>query len=405
MAFNLEGIKIIQTASAAAGPMAGRLLADWGAEVICVEHTTRKAQVAQRRANPLLWGRRSIVADIDYIPQNLNRNKRGITLNLGHDCGREIIYKLLQTSDVLLANFRPRELEKFKLEYETLSQLNPRLICAHLTGFGRKGPNKDEPGFGPTAGDSRSGFLHVLQVPGAEPPQLPVAYADFITGLSLALGIMTALFIRERTGVGQEVDASLFSTGVWANSNDIAGALITKQDRQALGRKDSASPLQNTYQTRDGRWLMLMLQELYWPRLCQAIGHEELEHDYRFETLEARIENHLPLFYILDEVFLSKPLDEWKSRLTEAGLPWAPLQTLPEVTNDPQARANNLFVTLNHPSYGRMEVATGPVKLSKTPETMRMAAPETGQHTEEVLRELGYKLDDINRFRAQGVIL
>ncbi len=405
MAPGLEGVKVVQTASAAAGPMAGRLLADWGADVICVEHTIRRAQMLERRATPSRGGRRGIVSDVDYAVQNHQRNKRSITLNLSLDTSQEIIHRLLEKSDVLLSNFRPFELKKFKLEYETLNRLNRRLICAHVTGFGRKGPDKDEPGYGP-CGDARSGFLHVLQAPGMEPAQMPISFADYLTGLSLAYGIMTALFIREKSGVGQEVDASLFNTMVWAISNDVAGGLVTGQDRQASGRIDRATPLQNTYRTKDGRWVYVMAgQDLHWSKVCQAIGRPELEHDPRFTSLASRGDNHLALFNILDEVFPTKTWDEWKQRLTGAGFPWALVQTIPEVINDPQARANDFFTPFDHPVYGRINLMAAPVKLSQTRETMRMPAPEPGQHTEEVLAEFGYTQDDITRFRKQGVIL
>jgi crotonobetainyl-CoA:carnitine CoA-transferase CaiB-like acyl-CoA transferase len=405
VAVGLEGIRIIQTASAAAGPMAGRLLADWGADVICVEHTVRKQQAAKK---PDVFqqakGGRAIASDIDYGAQNHQRNKRSIAVNLSSDSGQQIIYKLLEKADVLLANFRPRELTKFKLEYDTLSQLNPRLICAHLTGFGRKGPDREKPGYGPT-GDARSGFLDVLQAPGMEPAQMPLCFADYITGALLAYGIMTALFIREKTGVGQEVDASLFNTMAWAISYDVAGTLATRQGRHASLRKERGTPLQNNYQTKDGRWLYITLTDLYWSKLCQAIGHANLEYDPRFSLPKPRSENHLALFNILDEAFRTKTLDEWDSRLTEAGIPWARLQTLTEIVNDPQARANDFFVPIDHPTYGRMEIMTSPVKLSKTPDTIRMPAPEAGQHTEEVLQEIGYCQEDIARFREHGVIL
>ena len=407
MALDLAGVKIIQTAAAAAGPMAGRLLADWGADVICVEHTTRKAQKEQRRSNPQMDGRRIIVSDIDYAALNHNRNKRGMTLNLATKDGQEILNKLLAKSDVLLSNFRQRELEKFQLEYETLSRLNPGIICAHLTGFGKKGPDKDEPGYGPTAGDARSGFLHVIQAPGMEPPQMPMSFADYLAGLALAFGIMTALFIRERTGVGQEVDASLYKTMTWAISNDIAGTLVTGRDRQAVSRKDRGTPQMTTYRTKDGRWLHLSTgrRDVFWPTFCQIIDREDLKNDPRYTSFEVKEADQLALFKILEEIFLTRTLEEWKQRFKAGVYPWAPLQNLPEVINDPQARINNFFVPLDHPTHGRIEVMTGPVNLSKTPEVMRMPAPESGQHTDEILRELGYTGADIGRYRQEGIIL
>jgi crotonobetainyl-CoA:carnitine CoA-transferase CaiB-like acyl-CoA transferase len=404
MDFSLKGIMVIQTASAAAGPMAGRLLADWGADVIRVDHTIRRTQMAQKRAIQQNTDRRTIVSNVNYAEENHNCNKRSITLNLSMDSGREIIYKLLEKADVLISNFRPYELEKFKLDYGTLSQLNPRIICANITGFGTKGPDRDAPAYGPM-GDARSGLAHVLQAPGMEPVQMPSSFADYLTGLSLVSGIGIALFLREQTGVGQQVDASLFKTMAWAISNDIAGSLITKQDRQAVYRKERGNATTNTYRTKGGRWLALQLSERNWPAFCQAIGKAELEHDPRFELPVSRADNYLALLNILEEVFLTKTLDEWKPYLTEAGIIWSPLQSLPEVINDPQARANDFFAPFDHPSYGHMELMTGPVTLSKTPVSIRMPRSESGEHTEEVLLKIGYTHDDIAKFREQGVIL
>ncbi|MFC1966720.1 CoA transferase, partial [Chloroflexota bacterium] len=234
MSLAFEGIKVVETASAMAGPMAGRILADWGAEVIHIEHPVR-GDIVRGQANVRRRGK-AIISDIDYSGQNYNRNKRGMTLDVSKEAGRKIICKLLEEADVYLSNFRPRELEKFNLEYDTLSQLNPRLICANVSGYGRRGPDRDLPAYEPTGYFARPGMFHVLQVPGMHPPHNPLGSGDNITGLALACGIITALFMREKTGVGQEVDVSLFQTGIFAISFDIAGSLVTGQDMKQVER-------------------------------------------------------------------------------------------------------------------------------------------------------------------------
>jgi len=404
MGLALEGIRVVETAVVYAGPMAGRLLADWGADVIKVEHPIRGDLARSESAKR---GGKTIVSDINYRLENFNRNKRAITLDLSQDGGREIIYKLLENADVFLSNFRPRELEKFKLEYNTLSQLNPRLVYASVTGYGRKGPDRDLPGYEFTSFFPRSGMLHLFQLPNTPPVQPPLGLGDNVTAMALVSGIMAALFIREKTGVGQEVDVSLFQTGVHALSLHVAGSLVTGEDLRQVDRKDITNALVNPYQTKDKRWLFLGIsqQDLYWSRFCQAIEREDLENDPRFASFEPRIENHVALFHIMEEVFLSKTLEEWKVRLTEADLPWSPVQNFPEVTADPQAKANDFFVSYDHPTYGHIGGVANPIQLSKAPATMRMPAPELGQHTEEVLLELSYSWDDIIRFKEQGVIL
>jgi crotonobetainyl-CoA:carnitine CoA-transferase CaiB-like acyl-CoA transferase len=218
---------------------------------------------------------------------------------------------------------------------------------------------------------------------------------------------VTALLIRERTGVAQAVDASLFNSVVWALTSDIGGTLVTGKDRQAINRKDRGTPLMNCYQTKDGRWLYLMMtrRDVYWSRFCKALERGDLEHDSRFTSPEQSEEDNRALFNILDEVFITRTLDEWKPRLTAVGFPWAPVQSLPEVINDPQSRANDFFVPLDHPKHGRIEIVGNPAKLSKTPETVKKPAPEFNEHTEEILLELGYTREDIAKLKEQRVII
>lgn len=403
VAIGLEGIKVIQTATVLAGPMAARLLADWGADVITVE-PLRGA--LSRAPSDRVASKTGKAVDIDAPYENVNRNKRGITIDLSQQAGREIIFRLLNKADVFIANFRPRELEKFQLDYGTLSRLNPRLIQANITGYGRKGPDRDLPAFA-ALGFCRAGLQHLMKVPGMEPMQIPGAVPDILTGLALCYGIMTALVIRERTGIAQEIDTSLFRTGVFALTSDIGKFLVDGQEQAQVSRKDFTNPLRNFYQTKDGRWLRLAMvihPEMWWSSLCCAIERKDIEHDRRFESFELRTENYVALTHILDQAFLGKTLNEWRIRLKDSGIPWSPLQNLTEVTTDPQARANDFFIPFNHPTYGHMELVANPVSLSKTPETIRIPAPGLSQHTEEVLLEHGYTLYDIARLRKKQII-
>jgi len=407
----LEGIRVIETASGMAGPMAGRLLADWGADVIHVEPTVTgdMGREARRLLSDLyqrLPGGRNIEADFNYSYENHNCNKRSMTLNLSQKTGQDILYRLLEKADIFLANFRPKELNKFNISYDKLSQVNPKLIFANVTGYGEKGADKDLPGYDFNAFWARSGILRVLLSPDMTPPVTPIAIGDRVTALALVSGITTALFTRERTGKGQEVNTSLLNTGIFVNANDIGGALITGQDRQNVKRDELANALLNTYQTKDARWLCIAINQpdRYWTDFCRAIERNNLEHDLRFESFDSRIDNHLALFQILEKVFREKDLDEWRVRLTEVGLPWAPIATLSEVIADPQARENNAFVSYEHHTQGNINIVANPVHLGDTPASIRMPAPEYGQHTEEVLLEHGYNWDDITRFKDNGVI-
>jgi len=404
MAMAFEGIRVIEVAQAAAAPMAGRFLADLGADVIHIENPTigdAHRYFQARKGTPIKAGR-GVPSHVNYNFELYNFNKRGMTLNLAAEKGQEIMYKLIKRSDVFTTNMRPFELEKFKLEYKDLSQVNPKLIYASLTGYGRVGPLKNAPGYDIVSYWARTGIPYMMDATGFRP-----AFGDSVGGLMLAYGITTALLVRERTGMGQEVDVSLYGVGIMQMSFDISGALIEKRefsDYRERSREDSLNPLAGAYLTKDGRtfFIMALQPDRYWPKICQAIEREELINDLRFNSFEARAKNRLELFKILDEAFATKTLDEWRLRFQD--IPSGPVQYLLEVINDPQARANNFFVPLNHPVHGPIEVVATPIKYSKTPATVRSAAPELGQHTEEILLELGYTWEDIGKLREQQIV-
>ncbi len=402
----LEGIKIVQTARIMAGPMAARLLADWGAEVIVVEPITGDGPRDLRYQ--ALTGKGKLTGiNPEFEPFYLNR--RSIALDLSREAGREVLDRLLEKADVFVSNFRQREIDKFHLDYETLSRLNPRLIRANITGWGRQGPNRDQPASGFLA-FCRAGVEHLLIAPGTDPVTVPLDMPDIFGGLSLAYGILLALLMREKTGVGQEVDTSLFQTMVFGISAEMTEALVTGRHRVFQNpRVDNPSALSTFYRTKDSRWLRLSVGIVRgggfnWPDFCRAIEREELASDPRFDSNEAREKNHTDLFRILEKTFALKTLEEWTGRLDDIGISSTPVKNLPEIIADPQARANDFFVPFEHPKYGPMELVVNPVTLSRAQPVSKLPAPELGQHTEEILLEYGYSRADIARFREQHVI-
>ncbi|MBI1735647.1 MAG: CoA transferase, partial [Candidatus Rokubacteria bacterium] len=223
----LEGYKVVQTAQWAAGPMGARLLADWGMDVLFVEppgkgDVTTGEREGASRTQQVMKGR-AIATAVDHAHQHVNRNKRSLTLDLSKPAGLRVLHRLLDTADVYIHNFRQREVEKFGLAYDALAARNPRLVCASLTGYGRRGPDRDLPAFEGSAFFARSGALHLMQAPGQPPILHPLGMGDYLTGMTLAYGILAALLMREKTGAGQEVDASLYQTGVFAVSSDVNG--------------------------------------------------------------------------------------------------------------------------------------------------------------------------------------
>jgi len=404
MASGLEGITIIDLTQGAAGPIATRLIADFGADIIHIEPRIKGDWVRSCMSGAM--AAESQQCEYNYVWENYDRNKRSLSLDLSQDSGREIIHKLAEKADVFATNIRPREMKKFDVEYDTLSRINPRIIYASLTGYGTEGPERNDPVYDATGFWARSGMYETLRA-GGDPPYCSAAAGDNISGLSYAYGILLALLIRERTGVGQKIETSLLSTAVFTLSWEIAGALATGQNPSPQPRELRTNPVANTYPTKDNRWLgiCLLSPEVYWSRFCKTIEREDLEHDPRFGSLDNIRQNHRALFTILnEEVFPSKTLAEWKQCFAESNLPWSPVQSLTEVTSDPQAIANDLFINFEHPTYGPMKEVANPARLSKTPGTIRMPAPEFGQHTEEVLLELGYTWENIEKFKEQGVI-
>jgi formyl-CoA transferase len=387
---------VVQTATVLAGPMVGRLLADWGADVILVEpvrggirgDTRRKAADAQT-ANA-----------VDPAAENLNRNKRGIALDLSQSGGRDVLHRILTSADVLVSNFRPRDLARLGLDYPTLSGANPRLIHANLTGYGRDGPDRDVPSYGILAFFARAGIQYLMEQPGVPPATAPASLPDMCAALSLAYGIMLALFMRERTGRGQEVDTSLFRTGVFAISPEVAWGLS--------GQQQERRPSRNFYLTKDGRWAcvsrVITGSDEWWASLCRAIDRPEMAQDPRFLSPEARVQNAEAMFGVIEGAIKTRTLAEWTPILNASGVPWAPVQDISEVVADPQARANDFFVPYQHPAYGRTELVANPVRLSGTRLTLTRPAPSLGQHTGEILRQSGFRQADIDRLREARAV-
>jgi crotonobetainyl-CoA:carnitine CoA-transferase CaiB-like acyl-CoA transferase len=399
----LDGIRVIDLTQHGAAPMTASLLAQWGAEVIHVEHPIGgdASRGFQKEGVAAFQKHR-----VNYVWELTNYNKKSLTADLAQREGREIIYRLAANSDVFLSNLRPRQVEKFEMHYETLKKVNPKIIYANLTGYGPKGPDADAPAWDISAYYARSGITYMLSDPEGAPIWTRPALGDFPAGMVCACGIMVALFAREKLGIGQEVYTSLFNSGVWSLMFDIQGSLLTRQDPPEQRRELTPNPLFNSYRTKDGRWLHIGLlhPEAYWPVFCQALDKEGLEKDPRFDSIQNRAENSIALIRIIDEVFAKRTVQEWVERLTELGLIFSLVQKPSELIDDPQARANDFFMPVNHPTYGPIELVSAPIKLSETPGTFKMPAPELGQHTEEILLELGYSRDDMSILRDKKVI-
>jgi crotonobetainyl-CoA:carnitine CoA-transferase CaiB-like acyl-CoA transferase len=394
---------MIELGALLAGPFAGRLLGDMGAEVIKVEPPTGDAFRGFRLS---AYANHGFQFATNFAFELDNRGKRSITLDLTGEDGQGALRRLIDRSDVLVTNLVPSRAERYGLTYHKLAESNPRLIYAQFTGYGTEGPERDRLGFDYAAFWARSGIMGLLGEEGRPPPLQRGGMGDHTTAAMIACAIVTALFERERSGIGQQVDLSLLNSGLWVLGTDIQAALVSRRNPGRHDPEAPPNPIWNTYCCADGCWMMLVMPvpDPYWPKVCEAIGRPDLAADPRFQSLEGRAEHSRSLVAILQTAFGSESRREWGRRLDEHGVIWAPVQTVAEVIDDPQARANGYFTTLEHPTHGIYETVDSPFRFSRSTVTARGPAPEIGQHTEEVLQETGFTWDEISSLRDRGAL-
>ncbi|MFC1823876.1 CaiB/BaiF CoA transferase family protein [Thermodesulfobacteriota bacterium] len=400
----LEGIKVVDLSTWALAPVCAATLGDWGAEVIKIENP--------ETGDVFRGFLMAIGIDEKEVPVSLfgldNRNKRGMAIDLKRPEGRDIAYKLVEETDIFVSNLPAESLKKLQLDYPCLSAVNPGLIYAHASGYGEKGPDANKPGFDGTAYWARSGLMAGLAVEDQPPvtQQYP-GIGDQVSGLVLFGGVLLALYNREKTGKGQQVDLSLLGMGTWVTSLPLQIVLSLGREPDRSPRDRANNPLVNHYLAGDDRWLMILClpDELYWSPLCKALGREDLEHDPRFNTRDNRLTNNVELIAILDEAMFAKTRDKWGRILDEHGIVWTPVpSSFEEVTHDPQMLANEHIVEVEHPSLGPGKILTTPIRLNREAPKIRRVAPEIGQHNEEILLEMNYTWEEIVKLKDKGVI-
>ncbi|MGH7898218.1 MAG: CaiB/BaiF CoA transferase family protein [Candidatus Binatia bacterium] len=396
----LAGIKVVEMGVFVAGPATAAVLGDWGAEVIKIENPQGGDPIRALMALGLVPFEPVINPALELD----NRNKRSVTLDVQKAEGRAVLLRLLEQADVFVSNIRARALERLGLGYRDLKAVNPRLIYATLSGYGTRGPDKDRAAFDYAAFWARSGAMASLGEPGGPPPTQRPAMGDHPAGLALAGAVSAALYHREKSGEGQEIHLSLFQAGLWMMASDIETALISGRGYTPTGRL-VPNPLWNHYQAGDGKWFhLVMLQaDRYWPAFCEAIGEPELAADDRYDGVVKRAENAAALIEKFDRVFAAKDRAEWAEIFDRYDLIWAPVQTVLEASADPQALALDSFATVTHRTGADIRILKSPVEFGATPPAIRRAAPELGEHTEEVLLENGYSWEDLAALREKGV--
>lgn len=380
----LEGTKVVELSTHIAAPGAAGILADWGADVVKIEWGS---------GDPMRFTNAELMPDATSPIFHLdNRGKRSIRLDLRSEGGREAILRLLREADVFITNRRPAALKAARLDFDSIHKENPRLVYASVTGYGLQGPDADLPGYDVAAFWARASVANLMIPKGEEPFVLRTGVGDHTCSLATVSGILAALLQRGRTGQGQLVETSLIRSGVYAVGSDLSTFLRLGRIKSNRPRKETIAPLVNFFKTRDGQWVCVMPrhERIDWPKICEAAGRPELTADPRFRGVRERMANVDALVTALDEGFGELDYAEVASRLRAHDVVFAPVQDPRQLAADPQAEAAGCFVDLTDRNGEAFRSTASPVRFPAEPLKPRWAAPTVGQHTAEVLGELGF---------------
>ncbi len=398
----LKGIRIIDWTIWHQGPAATTTLADLGAEVIKLEDRDggdpgRRILAPRQREKPVP----------NYLFECNNRHKKSVALDLKRPEAKEIVFKLVEKSDVFVQNFRVGVAGRLGLDYPALRARNPALIYANASGYGPEGPDRGEPSFDLMA-QARSGIMLTVGGPDDPPGAVCAGIADEAGALMLALAIVTAIVAQDRYGVGQEVDTSLLGATTLLQRLNVASRTMTGREFGRVPRERAANPLWNHYRCADGKWICFAMPESdrYWVDFCGALGLNELGGDPRFSDPRSRTKNAAPLIAILDRTFAIRNRAEWLPILKSAGdLIYTIVNSISDLPGDPQIVANEYIVDYDHPEFGALKLVGMPIRFGLTPANPRGPAPRLGSHTEVVLTELlGYTVEEVARLREARVI-
>ncbi len=390
----LDGLRVLDQTQVMAGPFCAMLLADMGADVIKIEPP---------------GGENTRGMDLELAPGvsapflAVNRNKRGMVLDLKQPRGTEILKKLVATADVLIENYRPGVARRLGVDYTTLAAINPRLIYCSISGFGQTGPYADRGGYDLIA-QGMSGIMSATGSEGGAPVKVGVPITDLGAGLFGVFGILCALRARHVTGRGQLVDTSLFEAGLALSAWEATEYWFTGQVPRGLGTAHRLNAPYQAFRASDGHFTVGAANNNLFPRFCALLGLDHLVSDPRFDSVAHRLQNRTVLEPLIEAVTIGHPRAHWLARCEAAGVPAGPIYSVPEALDDPHARARGMVQELPHPKLGRVKGLGNPVKMSRTPPVMAKVAPALGEDTEAILRELGLTETEIATLRADRVV-
>jgi formyl-CoA transferase/CoA:oxalate CoA-transferase len=389
----LSGLTVLDFTRVLSGPYCTMLLADMGARVIKIEHPGRGDDTRS-------WGPPFVGRESAYF-LSINRNKQSLTLDLKGIAAREVFDRLLPTADVVVENFRPGTMQRLGLGYDTLKERYPSLVYASISGFGQTGPRRGEAGYDAVV-QAEGGLMSITGSADGPAYRLGVAIADIVSGMFAAQGITLALLARARTGRGQLVDIGMLDSTAALLTYQAAIYFATARPPGRLGNRHPTIVPYETFEAADGEFVLAVGNDEQWRRFCRAAGLEAIGADERFATNRARVSNYEALRAVLAPHLRTRTRSEWIGALLAEGVPCGSVRSIDEVLHDPQLEARRMVEAVEHAALGRVEVLGIPIKLSETPGAVRSAPPTLGQHTEEILRSLGFEDERIGGWRREG---
>jgi crotonobetainyl-CoA:carnitine CoA-transferase CaiB-like acyl-CoA transferase len=390
----LDGIRVVDFTQIAAGPYCSSLLGDLGADVVGIEPPGGEPfrsidEVFGDRASAYYFG--------------VNRSKRSMTLDLKHPSAPDLIDRLIAGADVCMVGFRMDAVRRLRLDYPRLSVLNPRLIYCSVTAFGETGPRSELPGMDILA-QALSGVMGLTGEPGRPPVKVGPPIADFVVSFLAGFAILAALRARDRDGIGQKVSLNLLDGQLATLANYVTPYLKTRQPIRPVGGGHPQLVPYQVFEAADGYFIVACLNDRFWPPLCRAIGRQDLLDDPELRTNVGRVRNRERLVADLAALFATAPAATWVDVLEQGGVPCSEVHRLEDALEDPQIVHNGMVVELEHPRYGRYSVVDNPMRLERTPAVVRRRASDIGEHTVEVLGELGYSAEEVHELQERGVV-